>query len=75
MWHGDLVIEGNYAALRALASALREAAEGDAAQTDAFASDGEGYTVKVLHKERPSDFSEPTYLCTIPGPDAPAQPE
>lgn len=63
-WHDELVIEGNAAALRALAAALLRAADGDGAEcADLIASDGEGYTALIRRKERPDDMSNAHYVC------------
>lgn len=63
-WHAEVTIEGNAAALKALAAALLAAAEADSSHVhELFASDGEGYTALVRRVERPDDFREPYYHC------------
>lgn len=47
-WHTEAVIVGNRTGLLALADAIQEAVNVDGTTTaEAFAADGEGYTVRV----------------------------
>lgn len=65
-WHGDAIIQGNESGLRRLAEALLKAANGNGSECKTmFASDGEGYTIVVLHEERPALFREPFYTFNV----------
>lgn len=69
-WHGDAIIQGNESGLRKLAAALLKACESMAAASSAeckavFASDGEGYNIRILRQERLSDFREPFYTINV----------
>jgi hypothetical protein len=65
-WHREAIIEGNAAALRALAAALLVAADANAAEVnDVHASDGETYSVLIRHTERPDDFRPAFYVIEV----------
>lgn len=66
MWHSEAYIRGNRSALLALAAALTEAANRDAATTEVlFASDGEGYQIEILRVEAPDNYPAPFYTTEI----------
>jgi hypothetical protein len=46
-FHDDVHIVGNYEGILKLYCALTEAIQTDQSRVDVFASDGEGYTIKV----------------------------
>lgn len=51
VWHDDVYIVGNRAALELLAEAVQKALDGGRGQCLSFANDGEGYDVHIVRLE------------------------
>lgn len=62
MYHSEAVIRGTAPALTALRDAIDSALKGGEAEANVFATDGEGYEIKVQKVNTCALVGEPEYL-------------